>query len=566
MQYDLAVIIPARTEMFLAKTIESVLKAKKEKTEIIAGLDGDWANPPIIDHPDVSILYYNQSIGQRAITNKAVNLTNAKYIMKLDAHCNISSGFDSQILKGFSDLGENVVQIPVMYNLHAFDWLCTNCGHRTYQGPTPKECEKCKGKMVRDILWEPRLSRRSEFYRFDTTLHFQYWSARKKQIPKEERYVETMSAQGSCFVVSKKNYIDWNICDEAHGSWGNQGTEVACKTWLSGNRLITNRNCWYSHMFRTQGGDFGFPYPQSGRQVENARQYSRKLFLENKWDKQIYPLSWLLDKFKPVPEWHEDKGKEVLDKVMKLGESFYDKKGIRPLKKGIVYYTDNQVNLKLGERVRRIIKKASLDIVSASLRPMNYGSNITIPIKRGYEAYFKQILAALEYSNAEVVFFCEHDWYYHPSHFEFTPPKKDVFYYNDNWWRVRANDGHAVKYETHLLPAICAYRETLLEHYRKAIKRFEQTNFSVKSILRTGFEPGTHNRDERPTDYKAEGWQSKYPNLDIRHGNNLTASKWKPSDFRSQRSCRNWQETKAWEIDGWKFKTPYNIIEVKPII
>lgn len=562
MKYDLSVVIPARNEMFLAKTVESLLKTKQGKTEIIIGLDGEWANPPIEDHPDITILYYPESIGQRAITNQCVRLSKAKYIMKVDAHCAFDEGFD---IKMMSEMKDNYTMIPVMYNLHGFDWVC-KCGHRIYQGPTPKKCEKCGGKMTKEILWQPRRSRRSEFYRFDTTLHFQYWSAMKKTAPKDAILVETMSAQGSCFMLTRNKYWELNICDEKHGSWGQQGTEVACKTWLSGGRLVTNRKTWYSHMFRTQGGDFGFPYPQSGRQVENARRYSRELFLNNTWDKQIYPLSWLLEKFKPVPDWHEDKGKEVLDKVMKLGESFYDKKGTKPLKKGIVYYTDNQVNLKLGERVRRIIKKASLDIVSASLRPMNYGSNITIPLKRGYEAYFKQILAALEYSNAEVIFFCEHDWYYHPSHFEFIPPKKDVFYYNDNWWRVRANDGHAVKYETHLLPAICAYRETLLEHYRKAIKRFEQTNFSVKSILRTGFEPGTHNRDERPTDYKAEGWQSKYPNLDIRHGNNLTASKWKPSDFRSQRSCRNWQETKAWEIEGWKFKKPYNIIEVKPIL
>ena len=60
---------------------------------------------------------------------------------------------------------------------------------------------------------------------------------------------------------------------------------------------MVSHKTWYAHMFRTQGGDFSFPYEIRGRSVNKAREYSRNLFLENNWDKAIHPLSWLIDKF-----------------------------------------------------------------------------------------------------------------------------------------------------------------------------------------------------------------------------------------------------------------------------
>jgi UDPglucose 6-dehydrogenase len=70
--------------------------------------------------------------------------------------------------------------------------------------------------------------------------------------------------------------------------------------------VLVNHHTWYAHMFRTQGGDFGFPYPISGRDQEKAKSYARELFFNNKWDKQIYPLSWLVEKFWPVKGWTDE--------------------------------------------------------------------------------------------------------------------------------------------------------------------------------------------------------------------------------------------------------------------
>ncbi len=120
-----------------------------------------------------------------------------------------------------------------------------------------------------------------------------------------------MSFIGACWFCTRDRYWELEGLDEAHGSWGQVGTEIACKTWLSGGKLITTRKTWFAHMFRTGnlagafGGGNSFPYFISGEAQDHARQYSQDLWRNNRWGKQIHPLEWLVDKFKPVPGWHD---------------------------------------------------------------------------------------------------------------------------------------------------------------------------------------------------------------------------------------------------------------------
>jgi len=291
---DLSVLIPARNEMFLQNTIADILSNIEADTEVIAVLDGAWAQPPIPDHDRVKLIYHSQSIGQRAATNEAARLARSKYVMKCDAHCSFGKGFDRILLE---DVQPDMTIVPTMYNLHAFDWVCEN-GHRRYQGPSGP-CTQCGGDTRREIVWRAKKNPETTAMRFDRDLHFQYWAEYKAR--QSGDLVETMSILGACFMLSRERYFALDICDEGHGSWGQQGTEVACKTWLSGGRLIVDKRTWFAHMFRTQGLDFGFPYPNP--EIGKAREYSRKLWLNDKWKKAIHPLSWLIDKFMPVPGW-----------------------------------------------------------------------------------------------------------------------------------------------------------------------------------------------------------------------------------------------------------------------
>ena len=318
---DLSILIPARNEMFLAKTVENILSNIEADTEVIVVMDGVWNDPPIPQDDRVNVVFVPESIGQRAATNLACRLSKAKYVMKCDAHCAFDKGFDRKMLEAFKLVGDNVTMVPIMRNLWAFDWKCMNCGKKWYQGPTPTKCQEtnfkntgkpCDStKFEKKIVWIGKSNPQSTAYCFDSTPHFQYfedWKHRPQYaIDKKERgLTETMSLQGSCWMLTREKYWELNICDEDFGSWGSQGIEVACKTWLSGGQVLVNHNTWYAHMFRTQGGDFGFPYPISSKDQEKAKEYARNLFFNNNWDKQIYPLSWLVEKFWPVKGWTEE--------------------------------------------------------------------------------------------------------------------------------------------------------------------------------------------------------------------------------------------------------------------
>lgn len=551
---DLSILIPARNEEFLKITVENILENIRGNTEIIVVMDGGWIDPPLKDHDRVTIIQHNQSVGQRQATNEACTLAKGKWVMKIDAHCAVDEGFDVKMMEAMEG-HDDWTMLPAMYNLHAFNWKCKKCGNEWYQSPTPSECQlpgegkgknpECDGKeFERKIYWERRESRRSECYRFDTTLHFQYWRALMKD--QEGDIVETMSAQGSCFMLTKDRYWELDISEEKFGSWGQQGTEVACKTWLSGGRLVTNRKTWYAHMFRTQGGDFGFPYEHEPGQIGHARKYSRDLFIYNRWKGQKKPLAWLLNKFKPVPGWHTGEDDKVLDLVMSEGAKF-------GTDKGVIFYTDNKLTLKIAHKVQDNLRKIGLPMVSASLKKMdNMGFNIRIKRERGWITMNMQILEALRASKAKYVFFCEHDMLYHPSHFDFTPPRDDVFYYNTNVWKVRAEDGHAVRVDDcRQLSGLVCNRELAIKHYEKRLEMLEtyKGDNLNKYVRKIGFEPGTHSRAERVDDYTSDTYESKLPNVDIRHGGNSTANRWSPDQFRNKKYTRGW--TEADEVPGW---------------
>jgi glycosyltransferase involved in cell wall biosynthesis len=558
---DLSILIPARNEMFLAKTIENILSNIEGDTEVLVVLDGAWADPGVPDDNRVTLLYNPQSVGQRAATNQAARLSKAKYVMKCDAHCSFDKGFD---IKMMQETHDDWTMTPLMRNLHAFDWVCPD-GHRRYQGPSGP-CSQCGKETVRDVVWIAKERPKSTSYCFDAAPHFQYFGEYTKRPEGMGDITETMSLQGSCWMLTRDKYWELGICDENFGSWGSQGIEVAVKTWLSGGRVMVNKKTWYAHMFRTQGGDFGFPYPISGKDQEKAKDFARDLFFNNKWDKQIRPLSWLIEKFWPVKGWTEEDLKKLKTDTFKFStgtnakpaeseptEELSDKGIIYSSSdackespcKGIIFYTDNRLKLKIARTVQRQLKEISkakgIPIVSASLKPMpHFGKNIHFPhLKSGYLAYFTQILAALENSTADIIFFCEHDVLYPPSHFDFTPPKKDIFYYNHNWWRVRTTDGFTAHWDANQVSGLCGYREHLLKFYRERLLEIKKSGYNHKM----GFEPGGRNG------VLTRAWKSDIPYIDLKHGGNLSKNKWSLKDFRDKSTAKNFVTGN--EIPGW---------------
>ena len=523
---DLSVLIPARNELFLARTIQDILEHARTDFEIIAVLDGGWPPVGVPDHERVRLVYNATPIGQRAATNQAARLAQGHYFMKCDAHCAFAPGFDEVML---SDMRPSVTMVPVMRNLHAFDWVCAN-GHRRYQGPSGP-CAECGEPTTMDVVWIAKKSPQSTAYRFDRTMHFQYWNEWGKRQTGD--LTETMSLQGSCFLLTREKYFELDICSEDFHSWGQQGVEVACKTWLSGGRVLVNRRTWYAHMFRTQGGDFSFPYPNPGDLVQENRELSRELFERDGWAGAKRPFRWLIEHFRP-PEWDPSPNPSPLH-----GEG----------RKAIVYYTCNTHKAEIDEACRAQLAKCGLPVVSVSLnKDIEFGdTRLRMDGERGPLMMHRQILAGLQACDAETVFLCESDVLYHPSHFDFSPRRRDVFYYNTNVWKVRYPDGHAVwTDDLQQVSGVCASRELLLDFYSKRLAQIERDGFNGH------YEPGVKQTiypHVRGGKFGVENWLSAQPNVCIRHDANLTRSKWRAEEFRNAQYARGWKE--ADEVPGW---------------
>ena len=284
---QLSVIIPARNEIYLQRTIESVLENITADTEVIAVCDGYWPDPPIKDHPRVNIIHHSEARGQRQSINEAARIAKGKYIMKLDAHCAVAPGFDTQLI---ADYQEGWTVIPRMYNLDVNTWK-------------PK-LHKRTDYMY--IGFNEKNELRTLYYEGD---EYKRWHARTEEID------EVMSCMGPGWFLSAEQFWKQGGCDETHGSWGQQGVEVALKAWLSGNALMVNKRTWFAHWFRASDG--GFPYPIQNSDITKAREYSKDLWLSNKWTGATRKLSWLVEKFNP-PGWEGILENENTDELSRL--------------------------------------------------------------------------------------------------------------------------------------------------------------------------------------------------------------------------------------------------------
>ena len=130
LKYDLSILIPARQEAFLSETLVDLLKNIRRKTEIIVVLDGAPELKPLPEDPRLTVIRHYESVGQRKATNEACKLSNAKYVMKTDAHTAWDEGFDVKLMANMQD---DWTVVPVMRNLWVFDWVCPKDSFTHYQ-------------------------------------------------------------------------------------------------------------------------------------------------------------------------------------------------------------------------------------------------------------------------------------------------------------------------------------------------------------------------------------------------------------------------------------------------
>jgi hypothetical protein len=209
------------------------------------------------------------------------------------------------------------------------------------------------------------------------------------------------------------------------------------------------------------------------------------------------------------------------------------------LDKEIIYYTCNSHPKEIDALCVKHLREAKLPILSVSLNEeIDFGdTRIVMKGERGNLMLHKQILAGLEASTAKYVFLVENDVIYHPSHFEFTPPRDDTYYFNVNVWKMRWSDGFCCRTDnSQQMSGMVANRKLVLEFYRAKLKEIEEHGFDGH------YEPRNAPR---------VSFQSASPNICIRHSHNLTKSKWSPKDYRNKEYARGWQESNIKNILGY---------------
>ena len=220
----ISVLIPSCNEEYLQKTIDDVLDKAVGDVEVIAVLDG--YKPLIRERKNLVLLHNDKPVGQRQAVNQAARVAKGKYLMKLDAHCMMDSGWD-EILK--RDCPYDWTVVPRMYVLDAPNWK-------------PKWSKRTDFMFIRSPYAEEKPFQ-IEYYDAKCYRAFpKEYRAYKKADWRKDIICPTMACIGACFFMHKDRYWELGGMDEGHGHWGQMGIEVACKAWLSGGALMVNKN------------------------------------------------------------------------------------------------------------------------------------------------------------------------------------------------------------------------------------------------------------------------------------------------------------------------------------
>ncbi len=201
--------------------------------------------------------------GHRVLMNRMAKRARGKYLLRLDAHCAMSPGWDARMK---SSCGPKTIVKPMLDALEVNTWV------GGYQ----------------DI----------GFIGLDREFNNTYpkWKAMNLRRLEEP----SMSIGGCCWMIQKDHYWYHEGCDEELGIREGGGLEWALKAWLTGGEVLIRTDVVCCHMFRE---------PEIG--VNHAKKTCEPVvMLAQKWGAnkgkgQIYGLHWLAHRFEQYLEFGE---------------------------------------------------------------------------------------------------------------------------------------------------------------------------------------------------------------------------------------------------------------------
>ncbi len=255
----LSIIIPSYKDPLLHKTIESLLENAQGEIEIIPVLDGYWPIQKIIEDKRVKQVHLGKNVGMRRAINVGVALSKGEFIMRTDEHCSFGKGYDIILTK---DCAPNWIVTPRRFYLDPNKWEIMDI--------PPVDFMKLKITNVSENVRK--------------------FSGVESPGDDNQPIQESMAMQGSCWLMRKSwwNEIIGELQNEGYGPHYQDSHEMVFKTWMSGGKLMVNKNTWHAHKHRDFPRTHNNGTPENPSNNEKCWAYSLSLW-EQYYEKEIKP-------------------------------------------------------------------------------------------------------------------------------------------------------------------------------------------------------------------------------------------------------------------------------------
>jgi glycosyltransferase involved in cell wall biosynthesis len=285
-----SVLIPARNEPFLSKTVAEVQAKARGDVEIIVALDGYWPEEPLPD--SVIQLHRGDAKGMRPNINAMCDIASGDFLMKLDAHCMVGEGFDVIMAESCPPDG---IMVPRRYALDADNWRIDD-SNKKY----PIDAHYLSYPLLRPD---------------DLTcgLHGEHWRERRD---KRQTILidDEMSSQGSSWFMSRGHWARLGDMDsKLYGNFVHEFQELGLKTWLRGGSVLVNKKTWYAHLYKGHKHGRGYTLGPNGH--KNATKFVTRFWMEDRDPQATRTMQWLVEHFEeqsgPIPGWPRDWPEQV---------------------------------------------------------------------------------------------------------------------------------------------------------------------------------------------------------------------------------------------------------------
>jgi len=297
-----SVIIPSRNEKYLSKTVDDIFNKATGDIEVIVFIDGEqlW---PLEPRKDLITITASQSVGLKKGLNTLMNVASGEYLLKTDAHCMFSKGFDETLKLNMED---DWMVVPSRYSLDPDKWTKFKGPiHYMYMVYPYKKTNKI-GNGLHPKKWKD-----------DPERNIGWWTLERKY--KNKRIDDIMTSLGNCWFVNKKHLIRLGGITGENNSTLVPEDEITLKYWLSGGRVVVNKDVWVAHWWQSSGKrGYDVRLPEFRKVAAKMVYY----WMNDKWPMQKRKMEWLIEKFWPIPEWPKD-WKDGKNKYEKINMNLY---------------------------------------------------------------------------------------------------------------------------------------------------------------------------------------------------------------------------------------------------